>query len=104
MERDHMKNTLVNRRMILNKMNLCDDSILIYLLCLWTLSIILILFKKHNVSKTGFCLHLQVEPLNLAQSIELVRISGQQHKHKIGYINQAHHKPSARGKTNIKNI
>jgi hypothetical protein len=30
-------------------------------LCFWTLSIILFLFKTHNVSEIGFCLHLQVD-------------------------------------------
>jgi hypothetical protein len=36
--------------------------------------------------------------------MELIPISGHQHKHKIGYTNQAQHKPSARAKTNVKNI
>jgi hypothetical protein len=31
------------------------------LLYFWTLSIVLCLFKRHNVSKAGFCLRLQVE-------------------------------------------
>jgi hypothetical protein len=31
--------------------------------------------SKHNVSETGFCLHLQVNLLSLAQVIELVPIS-----------------------------
>jgi hypothetical protein len=42
--------------------------------------------------------------LSLAQSIQLVLISGSQHQHKIGYINQAQHKTSAKVKTNFKNI
>jgi hypothetical protein len=33
--------------------------------CFWTLSIILFLFKARNVSETGFCLRLQVEPTQL---------------------------------------
>jgi hypothetical protein len=37
-----------------------------------------------------------------AQAIELIAISGQQHKRKIRYVNQAQHKPSARVKRNIK--
>jgi hypothetical protein len=41
---------------------------------------------------------------SVAQSIELVPISGHQHQKKIRYINQAQHKPSARVKTNINNI
>jgi hypothetical protein len=39
-----------------------------------------------------------------AQSVELVPISRHQDQHKIGHINQAQHKPSARVKTSIKNI
>jgi hypothetical protein len=35
------------------------------LLCFWILSIFLFLFKTYNVSETGFCLHLQVEPTQL---------------------------------------
>jgi hypothetical protein len=38
---------------------------LIQLLCFCTLSIVLLLFKTHNVSETGFCLRLQVEPTQL---------------------------------------
>jgi hypothetical protein len=44
---------------------------------LWTLSIVLFFYFKHNVSETGFCLSLQVKHYSqLAQSIELVYISG----------------------------
>jgi hypothetical protein len=42
-----------------------DTMFLIHLLCFWTLSIILFLFKTHNVSDIGFCLGLQVEPTQL---------------------------------------
>jgi hypothetical protein len=42
--------------------------------------------------------------LSWAQSIELVRISGHQNPHKIGYINKSQHKLSVGVKTNIKNI
>jgi hypothetical protein len=38
------------------------------------------------------------------QSIELVLFPDTSTKHKMGYINQAQHKPSTRFKTNIKNI
>jgi hypothetical protein len=31
----------------------------------WTLSIVLFLCRTHNVSETGFCLRLQVEPIQL---------------------------------------
>jgi hypothetical protein len=34
------------------------------------------LYLKQNVSETGFCPRLQVKPTLLAQSIELVPISG----------------------------
>jgi hypothetical protein len=45
----------------------------VQILCCWTLSIVLSLskntvlyiFLKHNVSETGFCLHLQVKPTQL---------------------------------------
>jgi hypothetical protein len=43
---------------------------------------------KCDVSETGY-LSLQVEPTQLGQIKELVPISGHQHQHKIGYINQA---------------
>jgi hypothetical protein len=42
-----------------------SQCILIQLLCFWALSIILFLFKTHNISETGFCLGLQVEPTQL---------------------------------------
>jgi hypothetical protein len=48
---------------------------------------------------TGVCLCLQV-----SQSAELVPISIQQHQYKIGCRNQAQYTPSARVKTNIKDI
>jgi hypothetical protein len=55
--------------------NLCNDVCPSkQLLSFWTLSILLFLFKTHSVSKTGFCLRLQVEPTQ-AQSLELVPIS-----------------------------
>jgi hypothetical protein len=38
---------------------------IIKLLCFWILSIVLFLFKTRNVSETGFCLRLQVEPTQL---------------------------------------
>jgi hypothetical protein len=40
-------------------------SVTIQLLCFWTLSIILFLFKTHYVSETGFCLRLHAEPIHL---------------------------------------
>jgi hypothetical protein len=59
-------------------------------------------YLKHNVSETGFCFRLQVEPTQ-AQSTDLVPISRHLHQHKIGHMNQAQHKASARIKTNNKN-
>jgi hypothetical protein len=58
---------------LLNNLKVCDDGILTQFLCLWTLYISLFLF---NVSETGLFLHLQEEHIQLAQSIELVLISG----------------------------
>jgi hypothetical protein len=52
-----------------------------------------------NVLVAGFCLRLQVK----RNQLDPVPISGYQHQHKIIYINQAQHKPSARVKTNIRN-
>jgi hypothetical protein len=46
-------------------LKVCDDGILIQLLCFWTLLAYLFLFKTHNVLETGFCLYLQVEPTHL---------------------------------------
>jgi hypothetical protein len=45
-----------------------------------------------------------VKPTQLGELIELVPISEHQHQDKIGYINQAQRKPSARVKTDIKVI
>jgi hypothetical protein len=67
---------------------------LIQILCFWTLSIVLFLFKTRRIGdwilspfsgKTYF--------------VELVRLSSHRHQHKVGYIDQAQHKPSARVKT-----
>jgi hypothetical protein len=62
------------------------------------------LSKTHNVSGTGFYLCLQVEPTQLGSIDRASSYSGLQHQYKIRYINQAQQKPSARVKTNIKNI
>jgi hypothetical protein len=59
-------------------------------------------YLKHNILKTVSVFRWNL--LSWAQSIELVSISGRLHQHKIGYTNQAQHKPSARFKRNIKNI
>jgi hypothetical protein len=40
---------------------------MLQLLCFWTLSIVLFLFKTHNVSDTGSCRRLQVEPTQLGR-------------------------------------
>jgi hypothetical protein len=42
--------------------------------------------------------------LSWAQSMELIPISGHQHKHKIGYTIQAQDKSSARAEADVKNI
>jgi hypothetical protein len=42
-------------------LKVCDDGILIQLLCFWTLSVVLFLLKTHNISETGFSLCLQME-------------------------------------------
>jgi hypothetical protein len=42
----------------------CEYDTLIQILCFWSLSIVLLLFK-HNVSKTGFSARLQVKPIQL---------------------------------------
>jgi hypothetical protein len=49
----------------MTRSKICYDSILIQLLCFWTVSIVLFLYLKHNVSETGFCLLLQVAPTEL---------------------------------------
>jgi hypothetical protein len=53
-------------------LKVCDEGTLVQILCFWTLSMVLSLSKnrpvyfwKHNVSKTGFCLRLQVKPTQL---------------------------------------
>jgi hypothetical protein len=35
----------------------------VQLLSFWTLFIVLLLFKTHNISEAGFCLRLRVEPI-----------------------------------------
>jgi hypothetical protein len=47
-------------------LNVCDDGILIQLMCFWTLIIALFLFK--HVSDIGFCLRLQIEPIQFLRS------------------------------------
>jgi hypothetical protein len=44
----------VKEKRIKSELEVCDDAILTKLLCFWTLSIVLFLFKTHNVSETGF--------------------------------------------------
>jgi hypothetical protein len=44
----------------LEVLNVCEDGMLIQLLCFWTLSILLFLFN-HNISETGLYLRLQVK-------------------------------------------
>jgi hypothetical protein len=39
-----------------------ENKAIVILLCVWILFIFPFLFKTNNVSETGFCLHLQVEP------------------------------------------
>jgi hypothetical protein len=68
-----------------------------------TLSIVLFLFETYNVLKTEFYLRFQVEPTQLGATN---RASPYLHTPAPiqDNINQAEHKPSARVKTNIKNI
>jgi hypothetical protein len=47
-------------------LKVCDDGTLVQILCFWKLSIsCLYLQCHHNVSKTEFCLRLQVKPTQL---------------------------------------
>jgi hypothetical protein len=70
-------------------------------LCFWTLSL-LFLFKTQHFG--DWILPPSSDGTYLVGSNwQLVSISGHQHQHNIGCINQAQHKPSARVKANIKN-
>jgi hypothetical protein len=71
------------------------------LLCFQT-PIALFLFKT-TFRRVDFASGFGWNVLSWAQSILLVPSSGHQHERKVGYINQAQHKPSARVKTDIKN-
>jgi hypothetical protein len=84
-------------------LKVCDDGILIQLLCFWTLSISCF-YLKHMFRRLDSVSVFRWNLLGWAQSIDLVYISEHQHQHKLGYIKQSQHKPSARVKSNIKNI
>jgi hypothetical protein len=60
-------------------LKICDHGTLIKILYFWTLSIVLFLsktlsciFKKHNVSETGFCFLLQVKPIQLGPNDNVI--------------------------------
>jgi hypothetical protein len=40
-------------------LKVCDAHMLTSLMCFWTLSIVLFLFKTYNILEHGFCLFLQ---------------------------------------------
>jgi hypothetical protein len=65
-----------------------------------------IFYSKLNISETGFCLRFQVEPTHLdpVDKDSLISRHLHQHKAEYEYIRYAEQKPSARVKTNIKNI
>jgi hypothetical protein len=67
-------------------LKVCDDGILTQLLCFWTLSIVLFLFKTHDVSETGFCLRFQVGPTQLGP-IDRVNPYLQNHNNCIIFYN-----------------
>jgi hypothetical protein len=72
-------------------LQVCADGILfIQLPCLWTLSIVLFFFYlKYTTFRRLHCVSvMRWSLLSRAQSIELVPISGHQHQHGMGYINQ----------------
>jgi hypothetical protein len=50
---------------ITSDVKVCDDGMLIQLLCFRTLCSVLFVCKTHRVSETGFCLRLQVKPTQL---------------------------------------
>jgi hypothetical protein len=53
-------------------LKVCDDGMLIQLWYIWKVfSIVLFLCKPHDVSETGFCLRLQVEPTQLDPVVAL---------------------------------
>jgi hypothetical protein len=54
--------------------------------------------SQYNVSEIGFCLRLQVKPIQFDPLEELVHISGHLHQHEE-YTSQAQHKSSAKAKT-----
>jgi hypothetical protein len=74
------------------------------LLCFWTICIVLFFLFKTTFRRLDSICVFRWNLLSLAQSIELLPISGHQHQHKIGYINQPQHNISARVKTIMKNI
>jgi hypothetical protein len=63
------------------------------ILCFWTLSIVLFLFKTHSVSETVDSVSVfRWNLLSWGQSIELVPISRHLQQHKIWHTKQAQHK------------
>jgi hypothetical protein len=78
----------------------CNYSVIV----LWTLFIILFLFKTHNILETGFCLLLQVDPsqlgpINRASTYLQTPAPTQDRVYK-----QAQHKSSEGVKTNLKTL
>jgi hypothetical protein len=51
---------------------------------------VLFLFQTHNLSETGFCDRLQVEPTQLGLIDRVVPISEHQHQYKIGILCRFH--------------
>jgi hypothetical protein len=66
---------------------------------IWTLSIILFLFKNTMFRRLDSISIFRWNILSWAQLTELVPISGHLYQHHIGYTSQAQHKPSARAET-----
>jgi hypothetical protein len=76
----------------------------VQVLCFLTLSSVLFLLEHTVFQRLDSVSVFRWNLLSWTQSIELAPISGNQHQHKAGCIYQVQHKPSARIKTNIKNI
>jgi hypothetical protein len=72
--------------------------LIIQMLCFRTLSNILFYFKTRRFGDWILFPSSGINLLSWAQSIGLVPISGHLHQRKVGYTNQAQHKPSARVK------
>jgi hypothetical protein len=75
------------------------DSLCVQILCFWTLSIILFVFKSTTFRRLEPVSVVSWNLLGSVQSAKRLSISEHLQQHKIKYTSQAQHRPSVRVKT-----